>query len=303
MAKRAEKPLRRRPGRPAAAGKKTEKPDSRLTNSNKRVTIPEKDRPCRTEVAMAMQRLDKIISSAGRYSRRQVSERVRRGEVLVNGVPARSPAEKADPERDVITVSGETVEWKAARWIMMNKPAGVLSATEDGRDETVLDLLPEEYRRMGLFPAGRLDRDTVGLLLLTDDGDYAHRVISPNRHVWKEYYAETEGTLLPEHREAVERGLKLPGLDCLPARLEILQASGPGKALLRIREGKFHQVKRMLAFLGCPVTFLKRNAVGGLRLDGDLAPGQWRELTAEEAERVFLPEPPAEPEAVVKLNK
>ena len=252
---------------------------------------------------MAMQRLDKIISSAGRYSRRQVSERVRRGEVLVNGVPARSPAEKADPERDVITVSGETVEWKAARWIMMNKPAGVLSATEDGRDETVLDLLPEEYRRMGLFPAGRLDRDPVGLLLLTDDGDYAHRVISPNRHVWKEYYAETEGTLLPEHREAVERGLKLPGLDCLPARLEILQASGPGKALLRIREGKFHQVKRMLAFLGCPVTFLKRNAVGGLRLDGDLAPGQWRELTAEEAERVFLPEPPAEPEAVVKLNK
>ena len=114
---------------------------------------------------------------------------------------------------------------------------------------------------------------------------------------------ETEGTLLPEHRTAVERGLKLPGLDCLPARLEILQAEGPGKALIWIREGKFHQVKRMMASLGCPVTFLKRSAVGGLRLGAELAPGQWRELTAEEAERVFLPDPAAESEDVVKLNK
>ena len=239
---------------------------------------------------MALQRLDKIIASTGRYSRRQVAERVKRGEVLINGVPARSAAEKADPVADVITVAGETVEWKAARWIMMNKPAGVLSVTEDGRDRTVLDLLPEEYRRMGLFPAGRLDKDAVGLLLLTDDGDYAHRVISPNRHVWKEYYVETEGTLLPEHCQAMERGIRLSDMECLPAGLKILQAEGPGKALVTVREGKFHQVKRMMASLNCPVTFLKRTAIGGLRLDGGLVPGQWKELTKEEAELVFLSE-------------
>ena len=238
---------------------------------------------------MALQRLDKIIASAGRLSRREAAERVRRGEVLVNGIPAGSAADKADPETDVITVAGETVAWKAARWIMMNKPAGVLSATEDGRDRTALDLLPEEYRRMGLFPAGRLDKDAVGLLLLTDDGDYAHRVISPKRHVWKEYYVETRGTLLPEHRGAAERGIRLGDMQCLPAHLEILQAEGPGKALVAVREGKFHQVKRMMASLDCPVTFLKRTAIGGLRLDGDLEPGQWRELTPEEAEAVFRP--------------
>ncbi len=252
---------------------------------------------------MALQRLDKIIASAGRYSRRQVSERVRRGEVLVNGIPAKSAAEKADPERDTVTVAGETVEWKAARWVMLNKPAGVLSATEDGRDRTALDLLPEEYRRMGLFPAGRLDRDAVGLLLLTDDGDYAHRVISPKTHVWKEYYVETEGTLLPAFRAEMERGLRLSDMECLPARLEILRPEGPGKALVFVREGKFHQVKRMMASLGCPVTFLKRNAIGGLRLDGSLAPGQWRELTREEADLVFRPDAAEEAGAVGNLNK
>lgn len=239
---------------------------------------------------MALLRLDKIISSTGRWSRREVAERVRRGEVLVNGLPARSAAEKADPEKDVVTVAGETVDWKASRYLMMNKPAGVLSATEDARDRTALDLLPEHYLRLGLFPAGRLDKDAVGLLLLTDDGDYAHRVISPNRHVWKEYYVETEGTLLPEYCKAMEQGIRLKDVECLPARMQILQPENPGRALVFVREGKFHQVKRMMAALHCPVTFLKRCAIGGLRLDETLAPGQWRELTREEAERVFLPE-------------
>ncbi len=239
------------------------------------------------EKNVPLQRLDKIIASAGKYSRREVSERVRRGEVLVNGVPARSAADKADPETDVITVAGEPVDWKAARWIMMNKPVGVLSATEDGKDRTVLDLLPEKYRKMGLFPAGRLDKDAVGLLLLTDDGTYAHRVISPARHVWKEYYVETKGTLLPEYCQAVERGLRLNDMECLPARLSILQTERPGKALVTVREGKYHQVKRMMASLNCPVTFLKRTAIGGLRLDEGLAPGGWKELTREEAYAVF----------------
>ena len=252
---------------------------------------------------MALQRLDKIIASAGRYSRREVAERVRRGEVLVNGAPARTAAQKADPEVDVIAVSGETVVWKAVRWIMMNKPSGVLSATEDRRDSTALDLLPEEYRRMGLFPAGRLDKDAVGLLLLTNDGTYAHRVISPGSHVWKEYYVETEGTLRPEHCREMERGIRLKDMQCLPAGLEILQTEGPGKALVTVREGKFHQVKRMMAALNCPILFLKRLAIGGLRLDEALAPGQWKELTEEEAESVFRPGSEGKTPDAVKLNK
>ena len=236
---------------------------------------------------MALQRLDKIIAATGKLSRREVAEHVRRGDVLVNGIVARSAAEKADPEKDVVTVAGETVDWKASRYVMMNKPAGVLSATEDSRDRTALDLLPEEYRRMGLFPAGRLDKDATGLLLLTDDGAYAHRVISPNRHVWKEYYVETEGRILPEYCSEMERGIRLKDMACLPARLKILQTEGPGKALVMVREGKFHQVKRMMASLNCPVTLLKRTAIGGLRLDETLTPGGWRELTREEAETVF----------------
>ena len=142
---------------------------------------------------MAAQRLDKIIASTGRWSRREVKDLVRQGRVTVDGVPARSAEEKADPEQAVIAVNGELLNWRRYTWVMLNKPAGYLSATEDGRGATVLDLLPQDLQRQGLFPVGRLDKDTEGLLLLTNEGGLAHELLSPKKHVDKTYYAKIDG--------------------------------------------------------------------------------------------------------------
>ena len=201
---------------------------------------------------MEQQRLDKIIASTGRFSRREVKELIRRGQVLVDGVPARSAQEKADPEAAEITVQGEPLVYRRFTWVMLNKPAGYLSATEDGRDATVLDLLPPELRRQGLFPVGRLDKDTEGLLLLTNEGGLAHDLLSPRRHVDKEYYVRAEGRLTEEDCRAFAAGMTLDdGLVCQPAELEILRADAAGsEAHVTLREGKFHQVKRMLAQRG-----------------------------------------------------
>ena len=169
---------------------------------------------------------------------------------------------------------------------MMNKPAGVLTATEDLRQKTVLDLLPEELRRMGLFPVGRLDRDTRGLLLLTDDGEFAHRVISPKFAVEKMYDASVEGELNERDAAAFAEGLVLgDGTKCRPARLEIL---GDGRCLVTVTEGKYHQVKRMLASRGAPVTALKRLSIGGLHLPEELAEGALVPLGEEDLCRVFM---------------
>ena len=185
-----------------------------------------------------------------------------------------------DPETAEITVNGEALPWRQYTWVMLNKPAGYLSATEDGRGATVLDLLPQELQRQHLFPVGRLDKDTEGLMLLTDDGELAHRLLSPKYHVDKRYYARVDGPLGPADAAAFAAGLTLEdGLVCLPAGLEPL---GPGECIVTLREGKFHQVKRMLAARGAPVLYLKRLSMGPLALDGTLAPGAFRELTAEE---------------------
>ena len=233
---------------------------------------------------MEKQRLDKIIASCGRHSRREVKLLVRQGRVLVDGVPARSAEDKADPETAEIIVDGERLAWRRYTWVMLNKPAGVLSATEDGRGKTVLDLMPEELRRRTLFPVGRLDKDTEGLLLLTDDGALAHDLLSPKKHVDKVYYARTAGELTEADCRAFASGMTLgDGLQCLPAGLEILSAgAGGSEALVTLREGKFHQVKRMLASLGKPVAYLKRVKMGNLTLDPALEPGDWRFLTEEE---------------------
>lgn len=236
---------------------------------------------------MALQRLDKIVASTGRYTRSEAAALIRKGGVTVNGTRARSGAEKADPETDEILAEGVRAGGPEKRWFMLNKPAGVLSATEDARGETVLDLLPPELRRIGLHPAGRLDKDSEGLLILTNDGDWTHRVISPRKDVWKEYLVETEGVLTEEDRAAVEAGIVLKDFTCRPGRMKILGAGETGRALVWIREGKYRQVRRMLASLGKPVTSLRRLAVGGLRLDPDLAPGAFRELTEEEAMTAF----------------
>ena len=227
---------------------------------------------------MEKQRLDKIIASTGRFSRREVKLLVR------DGVPARSAEDRMAPETAEITVDGERLVWRRYTWLMMNKPAGVLSATEDGRGKTVLDLLPEELRRRELFPVGRLDKDTEGLLLLTNEGGLAHDLLSPKKHVDKVYYARTAGELEEADCRAFAAGMVLgDGLECLPAGLEILSAgAGGSEALVTLREGKFHQVKRMLAARGKPVLYLKRMKMGNLTLDPALEPGGYRFLTEEE---------------------
>lgn len=227
-----------------------------------------------------MERLDKIISATGKKSRREVREMVRQGRVLVDGKPAPAADMKVDPQTAVILLDGEPLGYEKFTYVMLHKPAGVLTATEDRRQETVLDLLPPELRRRALSPVGRLDKDTEGLLLLTNDGQLAHRLLSPKSHVDKVYYARVDGALEPGDIAAFAAGMTLgDGFECLPAGLEILS---PTEALVTLREGKFHQVKRMLAARGKPVLYLKRLSMGRLRLDPALAPGAWRMLTEEE---------------------
>lgn len=233
-----------------------------------------------------MERLDKIISATGKKSRREVREMVRQGRVLVDGKPAPAADMKVDPQTAVILLDGEPLGYEKFTYVMLHKPAGVLTATEDRRQETVLDLLPPELRRRALSPVGRLDKDTEGLLLLTNDGQLAHRLLSPKSHVDKVYYARVDGALEPGDIAVFAAGMTLgDGLECLPAGLEILS---PTEALVTLREGKFHQVKRMLAARGKPVLYLKRLSMGRLRLDPALAPGAWRMLTEEERSALNL---------------
>ncbi len=227
---------------------------------------------------MAQERLDKLIASLGAYSRREVKALVKEGRVLVDGRPARSADEKADPA--AVTLDGEPLGYTKYTYVMLHKPAGVLSATEDSRQQTVLDLLEPPLRRRNLFPVGRLDRDTEGLLLLTNDGPLAHRLLSPKRHVDKEYLARLDGPVGEEDRRAFAEGVRLGELTCLPAGLS--WGEDPTEVLVTLHEGKFHQIKRMFQSRGRTVLYLKRLRMGPLLLDPDLAPGEYRYLTEEE---------------------
>ena len=237
---------------------------------------------------MAQMRLDKLLSSTGRWSRREVKQLVREGRVLADGRPAVAADDKYDPEHTVLQVDGERLSFSEHCYVMLHKPTGVLSATEDRCTPTVLDLLPLELQKRELFPVGRLDKDTEGLLLLTDDGPLAHRLLSPRRHVDKVYYARCRGTVREGAAEEFARGIHLPdGLLCLPAELTVLsydRIQDESEIRLRIREGKFHQVKRMMEAVGCPVFFLKRLSMGPLVLDENLKPGEYRPLTDTERE-------------------
>ncbi|MPM72555.1 Ribosomal small subunit pseudouridine synthase A [bioreactor metagenome] len=225
-----------------------------------------------------MERLDKLLSDTGRWTRSQAKELIRAGRVRVNG--ALGAAKEKYGACDVITVDGQALDREEFHYLMLNKPAGLVSATEDPREPTVLELLPEHLRRVGLFPAGRLDKDTEGLLLLTNDGQLAHRLLSPKKHVDKTYLVRVEGVLAEQDVQAFAGGLLLgDGLQCLPAGLELLEAD---TALVTLREGKYHQIKRMLAARGKPVRYLKRLTMGPLKLDPVLAPGAYRPLTEEE---------------------
>lgn len=227
-----------------------------------------------------MERLDKILAATGKWSRKEAKALVKAGRVRVEGELARSPEDKVAPGTPV-TVDGRPIVTEQYVYIMLHKPGGVISSTEDPRERTVLSLLPRELQRLGLFPVGRLDKDTEGLLLLTNDGPLAHQLLAPGKHVDKVYYTEVEGRLDEGDQAAFQAGITLAdGTQCRPAELEILDP--PSQALVTLREGKYHQVKRMLAARGKPVTYLKRLSMGPLTLDPALPRGAWRPLTQEE---------------------
>ena len=239
-----------------------------------------------------MERLDKVLAGTGRWSRREVKDLVRQGRVRIDGMTARTAEEKLDPDAAAISVDGQPVETERFTYVMLHKPAGVLSATEDSRQSTVLDLLPPELRKRGLSPVGRLDKDTEGLLLLTNDGALAHGLLSPRHHVDKTYRARVAGLVNEEDCRLFAGGLDIGEKKrTMPALLRVLSVTegetGPiSETEITIQEGKFHQVKRMFAAVGKQVIYLKRTAMGGLLLDETLQKGEYRKLTREETERL-----------------
>ena len=231
-----------------------------------------------------MERLDKVISHMSGASRREVKEMVRQGRVTVGGATVTNAETKVDTAAE-ICLDGKVLGVEEKTYLMLHKPSGILTATEDKRQKTVLDLLAPEYRNRGLSPVGRLDIDTEGLLLLTNDGEMNHRLTSPKYHVDKVYEAVVEGTLTAEDAEAFAAGIPLKDFTCLPAKLEIL---APDRCLVTVQEGKFHQVKRMLGSLGKSVIYLKRLSVGPISLPVDLTKGNYRPLTKKEVETLRI---------------
>ncbi|AGX41430.1 pseudouridine synthase [Clostridium saccharobutylicum] len=231
-----------------------------------------------------MERLDKIISNLGYGSRKDVKSFVKKGLIEVDGVIAKDNGMAVDPEKSSIKINGEEILYRKYIYLMMNKPAGVISATHDNRDETVVDLLEIDHQAFEPFPVGRLDKDTVGLLLLTNDGELNHRLISPKWHVDKVYYAKIDKKVDEKDVIAFKNGVALDdGYKCLEAKLEILSSSDDeSEVKITIQEGKFHQVKRMFEAVNKKVTYLKREEFGGLLLDTELEEGEYRELTDDE---------------------
>ncbi|HIU03570.1 MAG TPA: rRNA pseudouridine synthase [Candidatus Onthocola gallistercoris] len=227
-------------------------------------------------------RLDKYLADMGMGTRSGIKSAIRKGQVQVNGVVARSSDQKVAGS-DLIQFNGQTVTYLQWEYILLNKPAGVLSATEDKKDRTVLDLI-ESPRKGDLFPVGRLDKDTEGLLLITNDGALAHRLLAPKSHVAKVYYAEVSGKVTRTDVDLFASGLQVDAsFKALPAKLEIISADeNRSKIRLEIYEGKFHQVKRMFQAVGKEVQYLKRLSMGPLVLDKTLEPGQWRRLDEKE---------------------
>ncbi len=227
-----------------------------------------------------MERLDKILASQTSLSRTEAKRAIHLGQVLVDGQVASSPEQKVDPMAQKIIAFGKPIAYQKHLYLMLHKPAGVLSASRDSRQKTVLDLVPDHFRRAGLAPVGRLDKNTTGLLLLTDDGDFAHRIISPKSGVTKIYDVALDADLKPDLPERFLAGVTLAdGTKCLPAKLDI---TGPRTALVEICEGKYHQIKRMFGAVGLGVESLHRRSIGGLLLPPDLAAGACRMLKEED---------------------
>lgn len=233
------------------------------------------------------ERLDKVLASLNIGSRRDVGVLIRKGTVTVNGEVIKKIDTKVDGEVDILCVNGVTLQFRRQLYFMMNKPSGVLSAARDSRMETVLDLLPAEFQKRGLFPAGRLDRDTEGLLILTNDGAFAHKMLVPKSGIQKVYHAKIDVPITQKDRERFAEGLAIGELQCLPAVLEVLEKGNEPWAQVTICEGKFHQVKRMFAACGKTVLYLERVKIGNLQLDPKLDRGQTRELTEHEKDAIF----------------
>lgn len=233
------------------------------------------------------QRIDKILSNLGYGSRSELKKLCKSGLVKVNGKVINNPGVQVDVENDEILFDGEKVVYKEFIYLMLNKPDGYISATFDKRDPIVLDLIDKEALIFEPFPVGRLDKDTEGLLVLTNDGQLAHRVLSPKKHVPKTYYAKVEGVVTEEDVKAFAEGVTLDdGYETMPAELEILKSDDISEIELTIHEGKFHQVKRMFESVGKKVVYLKRLSMGKLKLDEGLALGEYRELTEEEVKMI-----------------
>ena len=233
---------------------------------------------------MSLIRLDKFVSVALNLSRADTKRLIRDGKIVVDGVCIKKGDFKVDTQTMTVKMGNEQLEYKEFIYILMNKPSGILSASNDKRAKTVVDIIPDSLKRDGLFPVGRLDKDTTGLLIITNDGDFAHKIISPKSNIEKEYLAELDGDITEQMIEAFKNGVILAdGTQCMSAKLE---RAGNCQALVTIREGKYHQVKRMFGTVGLGVNKLHRNSIGGLSLPKNLKPGDCIELGPEDLKKI-----------------
>lgn len=235
-----------------------------------------------------MERLDKIIANTGTLSRKEVHRMIKSGTVKVNGTTTKDRGFYINPESDTVTINGEILNFKKYVYIMLNKPDGVVSAARDPKEKTVIDLVPQEYKKRNLFPAGRLDKNTTGFVLITDNGDFAHKILSPKNHIEKTYEARLAQPVSQEDIEKIESGITLgDGTKCLPAKLCVIEYGDQPLIKVIIHEGKYHQVKRMFAAVGNAVTELKRTKMGSLSLDEKLQPGECKILSEDEVNLIY----------------
>ncbi|MBO5312567.1 MAG: rRNA pseudouridine synthase [Clostridia bacterium] len=230
-------------------------------------------------------RLDKLLSQMGKATRSQSGQLIRAGKILVNGVPAKKSDMQVNPETDTVLLNGVPVIYKEFTYIMLNKPQGFVSATDDPWERTVLELVSDEDKRKGLFPCGRLDKNTLGLIILTNDGATAHRLLSPKHHVEKSYIFKVASLLSNEDVQLLQSGVDIGGYYTKPCKIQLFDDMLSGEIILT--EGKYHQIKRMMEAIDNKIVYLERIRFGGISLDTSLARGEWRYLTDDE-EKIFL---------------
>lgn len=236
---------------------------------------------------METMRLDKFISNAGIGSRTDAKKIIKSGRITVDGVKVKSYDIKVQVNKNIIKLDGKEIIYKKYTYIIMNKPAGVICATFDKKEKTVIDLLEEKYKNLGLFPVGRLDKDTVGLIILTNDGEFAHNTLSPRKHVSKIYYAHVEGTITEDDIIKFKNGIIIENYKCKDSELKVLSIdNGHSIVNVEIQEGKFHQIKRMFLSLGKKVIYLRRIKFGNIELDKNIKEGMYREFNEDEMKKM-----------------